>query len=691
MSDHADFLVEVGTEELPPKALRGLRDAFVSGLSEALGDLRLEHGDIRGFASPRRLAVHVEALALRQPDQNVEAKGPPVSVAFDDEGNPKPPAQAFAKKCGVAVDALERLVTDKGEWLIHKSLEEGRAAAELLGDAVEAVLLQLPVPRPMRWGSSDAAFVRPVHWVLMLHGGETVDASVLGVPAGSQTHGHRFHAPEPLTLQKPDEYLARLENDGYVLADLDQRLEKVREQVEASAAKRGGGPVATTALFDEVASLVEWPVAVTGEFDPRFLELPREVVVATLTSHQRYFPIEDKDGALLPAFITAANIESREPDRVREGNERVILPRLADAEFFWEADSKTSLGDRVAALDKVVYQKGLGSLGDKSRRVAALSAWIARAAGLDAEAAERAGLLAKGDLVTGMVGEFPELQGIMGGYYASRSGEPEAVAEAISEHYRPRFAGDAIASGDAGRAVAVADKLDTICGIFCLGKKPSGNRDPFALRRSALGIVRTLVEAELEVDLVELISTSVAAQPADPSEPVVEEVYDFLIDRLRAYAADELGIDTEVFESVRDRRPTSLLDFVSRLNAVKAFVSLEEAASLAAANKRIGNILRQADVAVADVNASLLAEPAELSLSEAVASAEERVLPLIECREYGRALEKLAGLRPTVDAFFDDVMVMAEDEAVKMNRLGLLSALRDLFLRIADISRLAIK
>jgi len=691
MSAHADFLVELGTEELPPTALRGLRDAFAEGLAAEFEELRLEHGDIEAFASPRRLAVRIRALARRQPDRDVEAKGPPVSVAFDDDGSPKPPALAFAKKCGVAVEDLGRLETDKGSWLVHSSREEGSAAAALLGPAVEAALRRLPVPKPMRWGAGAAEFVRPVHWLVMLHGDDVVEASMLGVRAGNVTRGHRFHAPAPISLSGPEDYLDRLETEGYVIADLDRRLEQVRAQVEACASERGGRPVAGESLFDEVAALVEWPVPVLGEFDPKFLALPREVVVATFTNHQRYFPIENADGELMPAFVTAANIDSKEPGRVREGNERVILPRLADAAFFWETDQKLPLAERLETLDRVVYQKGLGTIGDKSRRVADLAVACASALGTEPSSAERAGLLAKCDLVTGMVGEFPELQGTMGGYYARASGESEDVSLAVSEHYRPRFAGDDIASGDAGRCVAIADKLDTLCGIFCLGKKPSGNRDPFALRRSALGIVRTIVEAPLEIDLPAIISTAVAAQPVTPKEPVGEDIYDFLVERLRAYAADRLSVTSEIFEAVRDRRPGSLADFVERLLAVQAFVELDEAASLAAANKRIGNILRQAKFQRGSPDAGLLSEAAEKRLADEIARASGEVEPLIDARDYRTALEVLAGLRSTVDGFFDDVMVMADDESVRDNRLALLASLRNLFLRVADISRLAIR
>lgn len=691
MTAGADFLLEVGTEELPPTALRGLRDALVDGLVAELGELRLAHGDVQGFASPRRLAVLVRSLAFRQPDIEVEAKGPPVSVAFDDDGNPRPPALAFAKKCGVAVESLGRLKTPKGEWLVHSRVEEGRSAQALLGSAVQNALARVPVPKPMRWADGDAEFVRPVHWVVMLHGKDTVEGALFGVPAGNATRGHRFHAPEAIPLDEPGDYSERLEKRGYVLADLDRRLELVRNEVIEKASRRGGRPVGDGALFDEVAALVEWPVAIVGEFDGRFLDLPREVVVATLTNHQRYFPVEDGQGALMPCFVTAANIESLEPERVRQGNERVIRPRLSDAAFFWDMDRRQPLGERIPALDRVVYQKGLGTIGDKSRRIARLAGDCAEMLGADRAAAERAGLLSKCDLVTGMVGEFPELQGTMGGYYAETSGEPVEIATAIAEHYRPRFAGDDIATCDTARVVSIADKLDTLGGVFCLGKKPSGSRDPFALRRNALGIVRTIVEGELDLSLTDLIAKSLQSQPLAGEPEVAGEIYDFLVDRLRPYAGDRFGIEAEVFEAVRHRRPDSLLDFVERLRAVRAFMELDEAASLAAANKRIGNILRQSAFSGGSVDEKRLVEAAERELASGVEEATEAIGPLIEERNYGEALTRLAKLRPAVDRFFDDVMVMAEEETLRNNRLGLLNSLRGLFLQVADISRLAIK
>ncbi len=685
-----DFLVEIGTEELPPKALRSLRDAFVDGIRKALEDSRLEHGDVTGFASPRRLAVQVSSLAPNQADRDVELKGPPVAIAFNDDGEAQPAAIAFARKCGVDVEALERQATDKGEWLFHRATEQGARLEALASSIVEQALQSLPVPRPMRWGASDAEFVRPVHWVLMLHGDTPISGSVLGVEASNTTSGHRFHGPAEIDVKNPGEYVERLESPGYVVVDLDARNEMIRAAVEKAASALKGHPVADDALYDEVAALVEWPVAVTGNFDQGFLELPREVVVATLTSHQRYFPVEDASGALLPNFITIANIESKDPEQVRQGNERVILPRLADAAFFWETDTRAPLADRLPALDRVVYQKGLGSVGDKSRRVAQLAARIAESTGADVASATRAAELGKCDLVTGMVGEFPELQGTMGRYYASKAGEDPRVAAAIEEQYQPRFAGDAIPASAEGRAVSLAERLDTLAGAFALGKKPSGNRDPFGLRRNALGIVRICIEARLDLDIVTLVGFAVELQPVEST--VGDAVVDFIVDRLRAYALDHFEVSAEMFAAVRERQPRSLVDFADRLLAVREFVGLESAESLAAANKRIANILRQAGVDVAGtVDESLLADTAEKALHGALVEADHAVSPLIEERTYAGALSRLAELRTHVDLFFDEVMVMADDEAVRRNRLALLATLREQFLRVADVSRLAIK
>ncbi|MDJ0906330.1 MAG: glycine--tRNA ligase subunit beta [Woeseiaceae bacterium] len=694
MSKAADFLVELGTEELPPKALRSLMGAFASGLEQGVDDARLGHGAVHAYASPRRLAVLIEGLDLAQQDRKSTQKGPPVKVAFDDDGNPTPAATAFAKKCGVEVDALGREQTDKGEWLISEVVEKGRKAEELVPELIERALAALPIPRRMRWGAGDAEFVRPVHWVVLLHGENTIEAPIMGVAAGNESRGHRFHTRGPVTIASPADYLGTLEQEGRVIADFERRLAMVREGVTAAADTAGGTAIGGDDLYDEVTALVEWPVPIVGSFDEQYLELPREAVVSTLTSHQRYFPVADTDGKLLAKFITVANLESKDPDQVRDGNERVIRPRLADAAFFWESDRRIPLSARADSLRDVVYQRGLGSLYDKAMRVAGLAENIGESLQLDVAPLRQSALLAKCDLVTGMVGEFPELQGIMGRYYALSDKEPAEVADPIAEHYLPRFAGDELPASVNGQALAVADRLDTLAGVFALGKKPSGNRDPFGLRRAALGIIRVLIECELDLDLNALIATAVVAQPKKPEEgaDLEGELYTFITERLRRYFLDrDESLAAETFDAVLARRPSSLVDFDRRLAAVQAFIGLEPAASLAAANKRIANILRQADVdGVDEVKAKLLTEAAEKALASALESATAEVTPLLEKRRYTEVLQALAELREPVDTFFDDVMVNVDDKATRANRLALLSQLRALFLDVADISRLSI-
>lgn len=690
----SDFLVEIGTEELPPKALRPLMEAFGENLAAAIDEARLAHGAVHTYASPRRLTVLVEKLATKQDDREVDQKGPPTKVAFDDDGKPTPAAKAFASKCGVTVDELGREQTKKGEWLTFRSVEQGKAAAELLPEMVERALAALPIPRRMRWGAGDAEFVRPVHWVVLLHGKDVVDATVMGIPTGRESRGHRFHSEGPITIDKPADYLGALEKDGYVIADFMRRRELVRDGVNEAAERSGGNIVDGESLYDEVTALVEWPVPIVGAFDELYLDLPREVVISTLTEHQRYFPVADDKGSLLPHFITVSNIESTDPEQVIEGNERVIRPRLADAAFFWNSDRKTALTSREEALRDVVYQRGLGSLFDKSHRVARIAAWLASELGADVAVVERAAALAKCDLVTGMVGEFPDLQGTMGRYYALSDGEPIEVADAIAEHYLPRFAGDELPDSMAGKILAIADKLDSLAGVFSVGKKPSGNRDPFGLRRAALGIVRILIERGIDVDLKALIARAVAEQPAGKldNDEVSADLYAFISERLRRYFLDrDKNLATETFDAVMVRQPASLVDFDRRLAAVQTFSRLEQAESLAAANKRIANILRKAgDPTGLHVNVKLFELDAESTLHNALENSREKVSPMLEQRRYAEILNELAGLRDPVDRFFDDVMVMADDEKVKNNRLALLGELRALFLDVADISRLSI-
>ena len=694
MSTTDDFLIEVGTEELPPKALRALMEAFGAELAAAVGDAPLAHGDVHTYASPRRLTVVIEALAHRQADRALQRKGPPTRVAFDKDGNPTAAATAFARKCGVEVSALDTSKTEKGEWLVFEALEKGKTASELMPALIERALAALPIPRRMRWGAGDAEFVRPVHWIVMLHGKRVIETPVMDTMAGNVSRGHRFHSSGPIVIPEAKDYLDTLESKGHVIADFERRRTMIRNSVDAAAAKAGGTVVDGEALYDEVAALVEWPVAVLGRFDEQYLELPREVVISTLTGHQRYFPVADENDALLPRFITIANLESKDPDQVRDGNERVIRPRLADAAFFWDNDRRHTLDSRQGALHDVIYQRGLGSLADKSKRIKKLAAWLASKLGADKGVVERASELAKCDLLSGMVGEFPELQGTMGRYYALSDKEPPAVADAIGEHYRPRFAGDGLPSTDAGRILAVADKLDTMAGVFSIGKKPTGNRDPFGLRRAALGIIRILIEGGMDVELKELIAKAVDRQPKGKidKDTLVEELASFIGDRLRRYFLDrDAELATETFDAVMARQPASLVDFELRLQAVQAFLELDEAQSLAAANKRIANILRQAEVTeTSDIDEKLLEPGAERLLYDALVSAEATVRPLLDERDYTRSLQELAALRQPVDTFFDDVMVMADDDAVRTNRLALLAGLRTLFLDVADISRLSV-
>ena len=703
MAETADFLVEIGTEELPPKALLSLSAALSDAIGAGLAATGLEHAGLTAFATPRRLAVMARSLQVRQAPREVEKRGPPVKVAFDTHGIPSQAAKAFASGCGVAVDELERLTTKKGEWLVYRSVDPGLAAIELLPDIVNRALADLPIPKRMRWGDGDAEFVRPVHWLLMLFGGQVVPATLLARDAGDVTYGHRFHAPGEMLIATPSDYEKKLAAHGHVIANFTKRRDRVAQLVSDAAAAAGGEPVLDADVLDEVTALVEWPVTITGRFDPEFLELPEEVLVSTLQSHQRYFPVRAPDGKLLPLFIAISNLDSREPAKVVAGNERVIRPRLADAAFFWNKDRETPLIKRREALKSVVFQHDLGSLFDKSARVATLAReqldgrfadgdfehgvleeWIVRAAHL-----------AKADLLTEMVGEFPELQGRMGYYYALADGEPEAVAVAIEEQYLPRHAGDRLPASPVGRALSVADRLDTLAGIFAVGNKPTGNKDPFALRRAALGLLRILIECEQEMDLREFIGQAIVLQPLHLTAPgeLAEELYAFIIDRLRAYYLDgqcpefaKGEITPEIFEAVRARRPNSPLDFNERLRALHEFLALDAAESLAAANKRIANILRGADEPEAPLDPALFAEEAEHQLHGVVDKLAEIQTERVAARDYRGVLLDLAGLREPVDRFFDEVMVMAEDAELRRNRLALLRRLRGLFLDVADLS-----
>jgi glycyl-tRNA synthetase beta chain len=689
MSEPRDFLAEIGTEELPPKALLRLADAFAAGVAAGLKKAGLTHGAVRRYATPRRLAVLIEGLAAAQPDRTLERRGPALAAAFDEEGCPTQAALGFARSCGIAVEQLEKQESAKGAWLVFRTTEPGRPTAELLPGIVERALAALPIPKRMRWGSLRTEFVRPVHWLVLLFGEEVVAGEVLGLPAGRATCGHRFHHPAPLYLATPASYAPLLETEGHVLADFEARREAIRAQVIEATVALGGRAVIDEALLEEVTALVEWPVALTGGFEPRFLEVPPEALISTMQDNQKYFPVVDAQGHLLPHFVTVANIASRDPAQVRAGNERVIRPRLADAAFFWAQDRRRPLGSRLEELRSVVFQERLGTLHDKSRRLATLARAIAAETGADPQLAERAGLLSKCDLLTSMVSEFPALQGVMGRYYAAHDGEPGEVAQALDEQYMPRQAGDRLPESGVGQALALAERLDTLVGVFAVGQPPTGDKDPFGLRRAALGALRILIERGLDLDLERLLEQTAAGFPPEVgADDARGQLFDFMMERLRAYYLDE-GFRPDVFDAVLVRRPTRPLDFDRRLRAVGAFRALPAAESLAAANKRIRNILRQAEGLVpADIDPERLVEPAERDLAEQVHALTAAVTPLLDRGEYTQALARLAGLRETVDAFFDHVLVMAEDERVRANRLALLSALSDLFLRVADISRL---
>jgi len=726
-AERRDFLLEIGTEELPPRSLHALQQALVTALSAGLARADLAHGELVGFATPRRLAVWVKRLAAQQPEQHLKRRGPPLSAALDAAGRPTRAALGFAESCGTSLEALQRLDEGKGTFLFFLGTKAGERAVVLLPGLVQAALDALPIARRMHWGAGNALFVRPVHWVVMLYGREVVPATLLDTPAGHLTRGHRFHAPRPIRIASPGSYERTLRERGHVLADFAVRRERIRAQVTTAAAEAQGRALISEALLQEVTALVEWPVALTGRFEERFLPLPREVLISTLEDHQRCFPVEDARGGLLPAFIAVSNIQSREPATVRAGNERVVRARLADAAFFWEQDRRQPLAARCAGLDAVTFQAKLGSLGEKTRRVGALAAEIALAAGGSREHAVRAAQLCKCDLLTAMVGEFPELQGIMGTYYAQADGEPHEVAAAIREHYLPRAAGDQLPGTRAGLALAIADKLDTLAGIFAIGEKPTGTKDPFGLRRAALGVQRMLIEKELDLDLrryidqalaavradiARLRATAATATPAGAAAPertpagaaatstdsTAGEIYDFLMERLRAYYLDNAGapplpgqavVTAEMFDAVLAARPASPLDFDARLKALSTFLELPESASLTAANKRIANILRKAnETPPPEVDVLRLRESAEVRLFDSMRALRDAVATATARREYAGALGQLAQLRPAVDAFFDQVLVMDENPQLRANRLSLLAQLQGLFAGIADLSRL---
>ena len=715
MAEHKPLLIELGTEELPPKALDELAAAFLRGVCDGLSrrGIVAELDLAQAYASPRRLAVLVPGVAAAQPDQAIERRGPALGAAHDADGQPSKALLGFAQSCGAEVSQLEKLESDKGAWFVWRTIKPGQPVALLLPAIVDEALKGLPIPRPMRWAAHDYTFVRPVHWLVILHGAAIVDGEVLGLHSGRKSRGHRFMHSQPVHVADADGWLDAM-RAAKVLADPLERRQRIRDQVEQAARHIGAVPRLDDALLDELANLTEWPVAIACRFEREFLDVPPEALVTTMVANQKFIPVFDADGRLTEHFIGIANIDSKEPAEIRKGYERVIRPRFADAKFFWDEDLKTPLSGYQEQLRDVTYQQALGSLWDKSLRVAELARVIANRVGVDAGLATRAAALSKCDLLTRMVGEFPELQGVMGRYYASHHGEPVEVADALDSYYQPRFAGDAIAAGALGQVLAVAERLDTLAGIFAVGMKPSGNKDPFALRRTALGLARTLIEAGLELNLRGSLREALEQLPdgalmaglkpgkdgkppalgADQRRTILqEELYDFVLDRLRGYYAEQ-GFDNAQFEAVLAVQPGSLVDFDRRLRAVAEFGRRPEAASLAAANKRVANILRkQAEEAGAPaigrmVDPACFEADAERELADALASAQRDSAPALAAGDYTSVLTRLAQLQSPVDTFFDSVLVNADDPAVRANRLALLGQLKAQFSAVADIALL---
>ena len=683
-----NFLVEIGTEELPPKALKTLATSFADNVEAELNQAGLTFDKIEWFAAPRRLAVKVLDLSTQQPSKEIEKRGPAVSAAFDAEGKPTKAAEGWARGCGITVEQAERIATDKGEWLVHRAKIEGQPTKNLLNDIVANALAKLPIPKPMRWADKTVQFIRPVHTVTMLLGDELIEGEILGVASARTIRGHRFLGEKEFEIQHADQYPQLLREKGSVVADFNERKAEILAKSQAKATALGGVADIEESLLEEVTSLVEYPNVLAAKFEERFLAVPAEALVYTMKGDQKYFPIYDKDGKLLPHFIFVSNIDPEDPTAIIEGNEKVVRPRLTDAEFFFKTDLKQKLVDRLPRLETVLFQQQLGTLKDKTDRIEQLAGEIAKQIGADEAKAKRAGLLSKCDLMTNMVFEFTDTQGVMGMHYARHDGEDEEVAVALNEQYMPRFAGDELPKSLVASAVALADKFDTLTGIFGIGQAPKGSADPFALRRAALGALRIIVEKNLPLDLEDLVKKS-AALFGDKltNQNVVADVVDFMLGRFRAWYQDE-GIAVDVIQAVLARRPTRPADFDARVRAVSHFRTLDSAEALAAANKRVANILAKAEGDIGAIDVALCIEPAEQVLAQSVLSLAKEVQPLIAQGEYTAVLDKLAGLRQPVDNFFDNVMVNAEDAKLRQNRLAILNTLQGLFLQVADISLL---
>lgn len=697
MSTMQPLLIELGTEELPVKALPGLAQAFFDGVVDGLSKrgVAIERGEARPLSTPRRLAVLLPGVAVEQPEQHSEVLGPYLNIALDAEGQPTKALQGFAAKAGIEWTALERTSDAKGERFVHRSTTPGARTATLLPEILREAIAAMPIPKPMRWGSHTYGFARPVHWLVLLHGPDIIEAEVLGLKADRMSRGHRFMHDKTVWLSAPEDYVASLQA-AYVLVDADARRARIVEQVNAAAAQAGGQARITPDNLEQVVNLVEWPAPVLCSFEREFLAVPQEALIETMEINQKFFPVLDAGGTLTEKFIGIANIESKDVAEVAKGYERVIRPRFSDAKFFFDEDLKQGLESMGDGLKTVTYQAKLGSVADKVARVAALAEAIAPQVGVDPVLAKRAAVLAKNDLQSRMVNEFPELQGIAGRHYAVVGGESPEVALAIDEAYQPRFGGDDIALSPLGKVLAIAERLDTLAGGFAAGLKPTGNKDPFALRRNALGLARTVIESGFDLDLRALVATAIAGLPAAvqpnaerKTEALPQELYDFVIDRLRGYYADK-GVPATHFNAVAELKPASLYDFDRRIDAIGTFAALPEAEALAAANKRIRNILRKAEGAIPGmIDPALLAEPAESELAEAVEAAIDDSNASLHQKDYVSVLNRLARLRPQVDAFFDAVMVNAEDPALRANRLALLKRLGDRLGSVAAIEHLS--
>jgi len=684
------LLIELGTEELPPKSLKTLATAFYDSIQSQLDSQNLAYEDIHWFASPRRLAVQITKLIDKQADKVVEKRGPAVNVAFDDQGQPSKAAMGWARSNGITVEQAERLITPKGEWLLHKATVAGKSINDLIPAIVTTALNKLPIPKPMRWGAERIQFIRPVHTLTMLYGEQVIAGSALGVSSSNQVQGHRFHHQGLVTINHADDYQAELLK-AFVEVDYQARQDKIVAQIKIAADGIDGVALIDEDLLEEVTSLVEWPVTLVGTFDEDFLNVPAEPLIYSMKDHQKYFPVTNAAGDLVNKFIFVANIESKDPSQVIFGNEKVIRPRLADAEFFFKTDKKQSLESRLEKLESVLFQKQLGTVKAKSERIAQLSKVIAEQLGENSEQAYRAGLLSKTDLLSDMVQEFPQVQGTMGKYYALNDGENVAIAQALEDQYRPRYAGDSLPEANIGCAVAISDKIDTLVGIFGINQAPKGDKDPFALRRAAIGVIRIIIEKQLNLDLETLIKASIALFGGIDGEKLSNEktannVLDFIMGRFRAFYQEQ-GIAVDVIHAVLAKKPSAPLDFEKRIKAVSFFGSLPEAAALAAANKRVGNILAKFDGQLYDsFNVDLATEAAERELASVFEKISLTVAPLVADKNYQAALTELAQLKAPIDTFFDSVMVMSDDEAVKVNRLTLLNQIRNSFFAIADIS-----